>query len=64
MEDKILDFQFELVSAKPTQPIYNNGSDQDESQKEPPEVFCQKVALRNFAKLTVKNLCQSVFFKR
>ena len=30
MEDKILGFQFVLVSAKPTQPSYNDGSDQDE----------------------------------
>ena len=30
MEDKILGFQFEPVSAKPTHPSYNNGSDQDE----------------------------------
>ena len=52
MEDKILGFQFELVSAKPTHPGYNDGSDQDEQQKQPPEVFCKKGALRNFAKLT------------
>ena len=30
MEDKILGFQFEPVSAKPTRPGYNNGSDQEE----------------------------------
>ena len=30
MEDKILGFQFELVSAKPS---YKDGSDQDEPQK-------------------------------
>ena len=33
MEDKILGFQFEPVSTKSTQPSYNDGSDQDESQK-------------------------------
>ena len=33
MEDKILGFQFEPVSAKPTHPSYNDGSDQDEPQK-------------------------------
>ena len=64
MENKILDFQLELVSTKPTLPSYNNGSNQDEPQKQPPEVFCKKDALRNFAKLTVKHLCQSHFFKK
>ena len=29
-----------------------------------PEVFCRKGALRNFAKLTGKNLCQSLFFNK
>ena len=29
-----------------------------------PELFCQKGALKNFAKLTVKHLCQSLFFKK
>ena len=62
MEDKILGFQFEPVSTKPTHPSYNDGSDQDEQQKQPPEVFCKKGVLRNFAKLTVKHLCLSLFF--
>ena len=31
MEDKILDFQFEPVSAKPTHPSYSDVSDQDEN---------------------------------
>ena len=30
-------------------------------QKQPPEVFCNKGALRNFAKFTGKHLCQSLF---
>ena len=64
MEDKILDFQFELVSAKPTHPSYNDGNDQDEPEKQPPEVFCKNGALRNFVKLTVKHLCLSLFFKK
>ena len=55
MENEILGFQFELVSAKPTYPSYD-GSDQDEPQKQPPEMFCKKGALRNFTKLTVKHL--------
>ena len=45
MEDKILNFQFELVSTKPTHPSYNDGCDQDEPQKQPPEVFCKKTLL-------------------
>ena len=32
MEDKILGFQFEPVSAKATRPSYNDGSDQDEPE--------------------------------
>ena len=62
MEDKILGFQFVLVSAKPTHPSYNDGSDQDEPQKQPSEVFFKKSALRNFAKLTVKHL--KIFIKK
>ena len=64
MEDRILVFQFELVSPKPTHPSYNNESDQDEPKKQPPEVFCKKGTLRNFVKLTVNHLCQSLFFKK
>ena len=30
-------------------------------QKQPPEVFCKKGALENFAKLTGKQMCQSLF---
>ena len=30
-------------------------------QKQLAEVFCKKGVLRNFAKLTVKHLCQSLF---
>ena len=33
-------------------------------QKQPPEVFCQKSVLRNFAKSTGKHLCQSLFFNK
>ena len=45
MKDKILGFQFVLVSSKPTHPSYSDGSDQDEPQKQPSEVFCRKSAL-------------------
>ena len=55
---------FELVSAKPTHLSYSDGSDKDEPQKKPPEVFCKKGTLRNFTKLSVKLLCQSLFFKK
>ena len=34
------------------------------NQKPPPEVFCKKGVLRNFAKLTGKHLCQSLFFNK
>ena len=33
-------------------------------QKQPPEVFCKKDVLRNFAKFTGKHLCQSLFFNK
>ena len=29
-----------------------------------PEVFCEKVVLKNFGKLTRKHLCQSLFFNK
>ena len=33
-------------------------------QKQPPEVFCKKDVLKNFAKFTGKYLCQSLFFNK
>ena len=33
-------------------------------QKQPLEVFCKKGVLKNFAKLTGKHLCQSLFFNK
>ena len=33
-------------------------------KKQPPEVFCKKNVLRNFAKFTGKHLCQSLFFNK
>ena len=30
----------------------------------PLEVFCKKVALKNFAKFTEKHLCQTLFFNK
>ena len=33
-------------------------------EEEPPEVFCEKSVLRNFAKFTEKHLCQSLFFNK
>ena len=35
----------------------------ENSQKQPPEVFCKKRVLRNFAKFTGKHLCQLFFNK-
>ena len=33
-------------------------------QKQPPEVFCEKVVFKNFAMFTGKHLCQSLFFNK
>ena len=33
-------------------------------QKQPPEAFCEKSVLWNFAKFTGKHLCQSLFFNK
>ena len=33
-------------------------------KKQPPEVFCKKIALKNFAKFTGKHLCQGLFFNK
>ena len=33
-------------------------------EEQPPEVFCTKGVLRNFAKVTEKYLCQSFFFNK
>ena len=33
-------------------------------QKQPPDVFCKKVVLRNFAKFTGKYLCQTLYFNK
>ena len=34
------------------------------SRSSHPEVFCKKSVLRNFAKVTAKHLCQSLFFNK
>ena len=33
-------------------------------QKQPPEVFCKKDVLKNFAKFTGKHLCQSLVYNK
>ena len=33
-------------------------------QKQPPEVFCKKVVLRNFVKCKGKHMCQSLLFNK
>ena len=33
-------------------------------QKQPPKVFCKKGVLKNFANITRKHLCQSLFFNK
>ena len=35
-----------------------------EIQKQPPDVFCKKGVLKNFAKFTGKHLWQNVFFNK
>ena len=34
------------------------------SKKQPPEVFCKKDVIRNFAKFTGKHLCHSLFLNK
>ena len=34
------------------------------TQKQPPEVFCEKGVLRNFPKFTEKHLCRSLYFNK
>ena len=34
------------------------------TKSSPPDVFCEKVVLRNFAKFTRKHLCQGLFFDK
>ena len=64
MEGKTLCFHFELVPAKPTHPDYIDGSDQDESQKLPPEVLCEKCALLKFHKTHSKTPISESLFKK
>ena len=33
-------------------------------QKQPPELFCKKGVLKNFAKFNGKNLCHNIFFMK
>ena len=34
------------------------------SQKQPPEVFCKKGVIKNFATFTGKHLCWNLFFTK
>ena len=43
-------------------PFYRKSSSKFISRSSRPEVFCKKSILRNFAKFTGKQLCQSLFF--
>ena len=63
MEYEILVFQFEPVSARPTHPSHNDGSDQDEPQKQPPEVFCKKRCFQKFRKTHCKTPVPESLFK-
>ena len=42
--------------------ITQNTNRKNLEQKQPPEVFCKKGVLKNFAKSTGKHLCQSLLF--
>ena len=48
--------------------LYDNGLRHERVKhlfhKQPPEVFCKKDVLRNFAKFTGKHLCQRFFFNK
>ena len=41
-----------------------NSEDGQKVHKQPPELFCQKGALRNFSKFTGKHLYHSLFFNK
>ena len=51
----------DLNSLKPFEFEPKTNRDINSSQKQPSEVFCKKDVLRNFAKFTGKQLCQSLF---
>ena len=51
----------DLNSLRPFEFEPKTNRDINSSQKQPSEVFCKKVVLRNFAKFTGKQLCQSLF---
>ena len=44
--------------------LSNPSNYREASQKHPPEVFCEKGVLKNFAKFTGKYLSQSLFFNK
>ena len=44
--------------------LCKNSEDGQKVHKQPPELFCQKGALRNFSKFTGKHLYHSLFFNK
>ena len=60
MEDKILGFQFEPMSAKPTRPSYKDGSDQGE-----PQISYRRCSVKVFLEVSQnsqENTCARVSF--
>ena len=54
-------FRYQLPAYKASQLKCNLDS---QIQKQPPEIFYKKGALKNFTKFTGKHLCQSLFFNK
>ena len=54
-------YRYQLPACKANQLKCNLDS---EIQKQPPEMFYKKGALKNFTKFTGKHLCQSLFFNK
>ena len=70
---KLLKFKLKLTEAMLQQPVTSSGQCQKyfqkqpyqgNGQKQPPELFCKKSVLKNFAKFTGKHLCQSLFLNK
>ena len=58
MKDKIVGFQFEPVSAKPTRPCYNNGSNQDERETQHNRLSSQEWCnCQNYEKMPTRLEC-------
>ena len=63
VQDKLCVHRSSLLPQKKQVRLYHLSKTLKEL-KQPPEVFCKKGVLRNFAKFTGKHLCQSLFFNQ